>query len=391
MAESEEKKYRVITRSELKQILAQHKKWLETGGKDGEQANLMKADLSWYSYANKDLVFYEADLKKAYLSDANFQGTYLMRANLQGAYLWRTDLSGALLVEANLKGAHLYLADFNGADLLGAILRAADLSNANFTGAKSLLAEQLAGLDLTGATLPADIHNFTGPLKVVEDASKHARYIFFAMQLACVYAVLTVATHAPDLSDPIRLPVLNIDIPVIWFYRVAPVLLLMLYQYFLFYMQRLWEKVADLPAVFPDGYSLDRKVYPWLLTEIIHAHVPKLREKDPPRMFGRQRLFSVSFAWCAVPATLLFIIYKSWAADDILSPTIQIIPTIFAVAIGFESYLATAKTLAGNKGWTFRHEVAVSVRRTLTWLQTAVRNFFDGLWHMVDFAKYFIR
>ena len=280
-----------------------------------------------------------ADLEIALLDNANLQGAFLAKANLKGSILGNANLQGTLLYDANLQGA----------DLWGAKLKGADIRNANLTGAKSLLAAQLAGLDLTGAKLPEDIHNFAGPLKVVEDASKHARYIFSAMLLSCLYAVLTVATHAPFIFDLVRIPVLNIDLPATLFYRWSPPVLLALYWYFLVYLQRLWEKVADLPAVFPDGYPLDKKVYPWLLTEIIHAHVPKLREIDPPRMFKRQRAFSVFFAWFAVPATLLFIICKYWTADDNVWSTIQIGVAITAVGIGVESYLATVRTLRGDK------------------------------------------
>jgi uncharacterized protein YjbI with pentapeptide repeats len=431
MAESAKEKYREVSPDELRRILAEHKKWVETDGKEGERANLSKADLSWANEENavlthanlqgaylfkanlqgaslieadlqgafldeanlqdayltvanlqdaslnvanlQDAYLNEANLQGASLNIANFQGAFLFKANLQGAFLFKANLQGARLRaavlqgaslieanlqganldEANLQGALLYLAILEKAELRGTKLKGADLGNADLTGAKSLLAEQLGGCDLTGATLPPDIHNFAGPLKVVEDASKHARYTFFTMLLTCAYTALAIATHSPSDTREVTLPVINIGVPVLWFYRTTPMLILALYQYFLFYMQRLWEKVADLPSVFPDGYPLDKKVYPWLLTEIIHAHVPKLREKDPPRMFKRQRAFSVFLAWLAVPATLLFIICKYWTADDSLWLAIQIGVAIIAAVIGIESYLDTVRTLRGDKAGAY--------------------------------------
>lgn len=335
MAESEKKVYREISPEELDRIIAEHKKWLETGKKDGERgfrARLVGVNL-------QDRMLYRTELQYAMLDGVNLQGAILHETNLQGASLNWVNLQGADLSEAILKYAELRDAKLSGANLV----------NADLTGAKSLLAEQLAGLDLTGTKLPPDIHNFAGPLKVVEDASKHARYIFSAMLLACIYAVLTVVTHGPFLFDLIRLPVLNIDLPAVWFYRWSPPVLLALYWYFLVYMQRLWEKVADLPAVFPDGYTLDKKVYPWLMTEIIHAHVPILRKKAKPWMFKIQMAFSILLAWCSVPATLIFIICKYWTADDVFWSIVQMGVAIIAAAIGYGSYCATVRTLSGER------------------------------------------
>ncbi len=74
---------RVITQADLDQILQAHALWLESGGKEGQQANL--------SGANLDL------------------------ANLSGAWLFLADLSGAALREANLSGAELYGTNLSGA------------------------------------------------------------------------------------------------------------------------------------------------------------------------------------------------------------------------------------------------------------------------------------
>jgi len=66
---------REITQDELKEILEQHRKWVESEGKEGEKAELRVANLQ------------EADL-----FDANLQEANLSRANLWGANLG-TDLT----------------------------------------------------------------------------------------------------------------------------------------------------------------------------------------------------------------------------------------------------------------------------------------------------------
>ena len=75
----------------LKEILENHKKWLNDDG--GERANLRWADL---------------------------RGADLYGADLRGADLYGADLRGATLREANLRGANLRGADLYGADLYGA-------------------------------------------------------------------------------------------------------------------------------------------------------------------------------------------------------------------------------------------------------------------------------
>ena len=109
--------------SKLKEILEQHKLWLD--GKGGERANLTGAKL------------YGADLTRANLTDANLYGANLKDAILRGANLWGANLGGA-----DLEGANLYRAD-----LRGAILRDANLEDVSFINAN------LTGANLTGANL----------------------------------------------------------------------------------------------------------------------------------------------------------------------------------------------------------------------------------------------
>ena len=109
--------------SKLKEILEQHRLWID--GKGGKCANL--------EYAN---------LKDANLSRANLSRANLSRANLRDAILYNADLRGAILRDAKLNGANLY-----NADLRDAILRDANLEDVSFINAN------LTGANLTGANL----------------------------------------------------------------------------------------------------------------------------------------------------------------------------------------------------------------------------------------------
>jgi uncharacterized protein YjbI with pentapeptide repeats len=160
---------KIIAQEELDRILADHKQWRTTTGKEGQRAELTGADLTKVSLKGANLS--GADLQKAKLSGAHLSGADLSKANLRdadlsgadlsGAYLFDTDLSGANLKEADLKDAilnkaNLKDADLSGADLKLAGLSRADLSKSNLEGAnlnKTKLRADLQGANLWRANL----------------------------------------------------------------------------------------------------------------------------------------------------------------------------------------------------------------------------------------------
>ena len=134
-----------MEQTELKEILEQHRLWIESNFVQGKCADLEGARLEG------------ARLEGAKLSGANLQGASFYLANLKGANLTYADLTGASLYGANLKGASLTDANLTGADLSYADLSRADL-RANLTGA-TLTGAYLTGAylrhaKLTGAILP---------------------------------------------------------------------------------------------------------------------------------------------------------------------------------------------------------------------------------------------
>ena len=310
---------------------------------DLSRASLQKAELSDTNLQGANLMFADlqgadlirTDLQKADLSEAKLQGATLDGANLEMAELRCANLQEAHLDDANLQGANLRGANFRqaylpnttfekrvaskdakgrepeveltAADLTGADLSDADLSDAKLSGVTGLLAHKLAGANLSNAKLPEDIAAFDG-LARVEETSRIARPIFIGILVGCVYSWLTIATTTDarlltnSASSP--LPIIGTEIPIAGFYWVAPILLLGVYVYLHLYLQRLWEGLADLPAVFPDGKPLNKKVYPWLLSGLVRAHFKLL--KDERTLLSRLENGAVIFlAWWTVPTTVL--------------------------------------------------------------------------------------
>ncbi|MCH9052413.1 MAG: pentapeptide repeat-containing protein [Proteobacteria bacterium] len=354
--EAESPKLREVSEEELKEIFAAHRKWVESEGKEGEQADLQEVNL------------YRAKLKGALLREADLRGCYLVMAELQEAILIGANLQGAKLREANLQNAHLQGAFLQEAELLRADLRharmagvtgleTAVLTDINLEGATGLLGTEFAGTDITGAKLPTDIAKFEG-LDHVTEISKHARNIFLAVIGGCAFSWLTIATTTDvallinTASTP--LPIIQTKVPIAGFYLAAPAILLGLYFYLHMYLQRLWSGLASLPAIFPDGRTLDERAYPWLLTSLVRAHVPRLRANRPP--FSQLQVsLSIVSAWVLVPFTiclfwLRYLVLHDWWIGTIL----HIALVTVAVTLGASFYWHLWVTLRGDEPLDFR-------------------------------------
>ncbi len=362
-ATAEQRILRELSEDELREILAQHHRWLQSKGKEGKRAVLRRADLQGAVLGGAN--FQQGDLKHinfqgAVLGGANFRGASLAHANLRGASLGRADLQGARLVNANLQGAYLVGATFEGrkgvekgeftiegADLAGADLGDADLSDAKLSAVTGLLPDKLAGACLSNAKLPEDIAKFDG-LAQVEEISKNARKIFLAMLLGCVYSWLTIATTTDarlltnSASSP--LPIIQAEIPVAGFYWAAPLILLSIYVYFQFYLQRLWEGLAKLPAVFPDGRPLHDRAYPWLLNGLVRPHFQRLRGERT--VISRlENLVSIGLAYWVVPSTLFLFWGRYLSRHDWSGTVLHILLLVGSVGAAIMLHRLAVRTL----------------------------------------------
>ena len=138
-----------ISKEELKEILAKHKKWLndEDGG---EKANLSAANLSGLNLANVNLQY-------ANLHHVNLQDAFLQGVNLKGADLSFAELGGAYLKDATLREANMENADLSYANLSYASLRGACLTMAYLVNTKLYATDlgyaNLKKADMRGADL----------------------------------------------------------------------------------------------------------------------------------------------------------------------------------------------------------------------------------------------
>ncbi len=380
-----------ISSERLKNILESHKKWLEGKKDQGKRANLSNKDLSGATFAYVDLTesnfdsanlssanFMEAILKDSTLNYANLRNVYGSFANFQRSWLWNADLQGATFFEADFRGARLKTTncrqtdfagssfegeveikksdkegnefvtlEFASADFTGADLREARLDDAILSKVTGLQSWQLAGASLSNAKLPSQFSQWTG-LKYVEEISKHARGIFLAVIAACVFSWLTIATTTdPALllnSATTPLPIIHTNVPIAGFYWFAPVILLALYFYLHFYLQSLWEGFACLPAVFPDGLTLDKRAYPWMLNSLVQAHFKLLRYRRPA--FSQAKVFfSILAAWGLVPFTLFLFWGRYFPRQDWIGSGFHILLLTLSVFLALVFYARARATL----------------------------------------------
>lgn len=330
------KRAEVGARPDLDAALAAHRRWVASDGGDGSPAILRQGDFSG------------ADLRGALLRGADLSGSRFRSASLIGA-----DLQGADLTGCDFQGADLARADLRSALLRDANFRDAGLAGADLSDSLGLLGGQLGGADLAGAKLPPSASGFEGLANVAE-ASKTAQNLFATILLVCSYTWLTIASTtdsqllnnaAPPSS---RLPILGTDIPLVRFYLVAPLFLMCLYVYFHLCLQRLWEELAELPAVFPDGRPLDKKAYPWLMNVIVRAHLARLRHDRSP-LTRWQAGMSILLAWGMVPMTLAILWGRYLRSHEWLVTLAHVAMVAAAIGAGAGFLLLAGTTLRGSE------------------------------------------
>ncbi len=280
-----------------------------------------------------------------------FAGARLSKAYLQGAQLSGADFSEANFSDANLEEADLRDAILQGANLQRTVLRDVNLENVDLTKANGLLPAQLGGANLCGARLPDRFGDFDG-LKIVEEESKNARTLFFGILLACVYGWLTIASTTDVLlltnSSSSQLPVISASIPIVSFYIVGPLMLFVLYMYLHLHLQRLWERLADLPAVFPDGRSLGKRAYPWLLTGLVYSYNPYLKNRRPP-LSRLQTAISLLVTWWLMPLTILLFWTRYLRRHEWIGTSLHIVVLVASISAGILLYQLAVSTLRGHR------------------------------------------
>lgn len=324
----------------LEEKLASHKEWVESHGVAGQKANLAGANLE-----GAELV--GVNLRYAEFHDANLKSADLLLADLRDACLMRSNLEESCLVGANLEGANL-----EGADLESAM---------------GLVPRQLAGANLRAASLPQQIQEFPA-LEEFARASRTAIWFFSATMLVNILSWLMIwkTKDVQLITDSSALPFLHSSsasgaLPTAKFYLILPGLLLAVYLVFQYHLQRLWDAVLELPAVFPDGRVLGHKG-PWIIMGLLRAHFRWMNE-DAPSTRLIEKSISMVMAYWIVPLTLLFFWGRYLTMQDMHGTALHMLFILVATAVAIYS---TTRIGRPQQVWTLTESRLRRIVRNLT-------------------------
>ncbi|HVJ53401.1 MAG TPA: pentapeptide repeat-containing protein [Aliidongia sp.] len=280
-----------------------------------EQTNLKFDFASWPG---------SKDFAGSVLRNASFKGADLTHADFSGAVLDDADFTGADLHHACFKKAELPRARFNGADLRNVDFCGSDLTFADFTDAK-LDGCRFRACNLSGATIAIETVT-SSLLATASELSATASRTLLTLLGFCLYAWITLATTSDAAlvanSSTSPLPVLSVELPIVGFFWVAPLMLYGMFLYLQLSLQRLWETLAELPAYLPDGKTADRTADTWFFSGMLQANFSRLRDCRPGATRVENGLSRI-LIWGVTPLTiaavwLRYLPRHDWAGTSFL-------------------------------------------------------------------------
>jgi uncharacterized protein YjbI with pentapeptide repeats len=319
--------------------LASHKDWIDSHGLSGKRADLAGVDLE-----AADLI--SVNLRLADLHDANLRAADLLLADLRDACLVRADLEDACLVGANLE--------------------AANLEGASLETAMGLVPRQIAGANLRDALLPPQLMEFQAETAFTRSARSARRY-FGAVTGASILSWLVIwrTKDVQLLTDASVIPFIHsrgasAAVPTAEFYLIFPVALLSLYVLLHFHLQRVWDAVEELPAIFPDGRALGDD-QPGIITGLLRAHFRWMNPEPSASHVTERSLWQVAVYWVA-PATLLLFWARYLTRQEIHGTLLQAMLAVVATGIAF---YATTKVGRAQEKWAVEWRQARHVIETI--------------------------
>jgi len=200
-------------------------------------------------------------------------------------------------------------------------------------------------------------------LKRIEEISRSARSIWFIMLGALVFASITL-TGINDIDffgidRTTQLPLLNVTVPVTYFFIGGATLIAAIYIYLHLYLEMLWPELARAPARI-GGTPLVQRVYPWLISEWALRRRDRLQRnrarkngEAPPQDASIRRplawigtALSVVLVWAFGPLVLFWLWWRSAVAHDNALNLWLALMFAFSSFVGLRSWFAAAQQLA---------------------------------------------
>lgn len=158
-------------------------------------------------------------------------------------------------------------------------------------------------------------------LYLTDEASKHARRIYYLYIGFLTYCALTVvSTKDRQLVIPgedVRLPIVDIEVSLEGFFIVAPIICIVVFVYYRLYSHRLRSLISQLTEETPFKAE---KLYPWMVN---------IAHKPDSGFIGTLQSGAVSFTtWFMLPLVLfLFAFWYFKKHDPVMSWVIGVCDT----------------------------------------------------------------
>lgn len=192
-------------------------------------------------------------------------------------------LAGADLSESTFEASDLPYIDFGETDFRATAFSHCNLVGTNFRRSTGVWAGAFRGADLTGSQLPASI-SFEPVLRKIEASVSLARPAYIINIVTCTSLILAISS--PISSQYINLPLFSIPISRHLFAIFGIVQSFLISLYVTIYMIRIWEGLAELPSILPNGLSAPEAISPWtaLAPSWLHLRVIRRHKRlRPPR------------------------------------------------------------------------------------------------------------
>lgn len=236
--------------------------------------------------------------------------------------------------------------DLTDADLTKADLDGVDLSDADLTGAKVKDRQSLISANVSRAILYRCKYSNDALISMVSESSQRLARILMLMLAATGYALLTVAgTRDLEIVQGSRvstIPMINLNMPIIAFAWIVPIILLAVFGFFHVNLSRHWKIVSRLPTRFSDGTYNDDMVYPWLVNSMA---------RRPRSGFSLSIVVSYFLAFLFLPIEEIFNWIWFLKRQDNLLTGWHVLVCSGVVLIAFFSLAKTNETLS-RKGRT---------------------------------------
>jgi uncharacterized protein YjbI with pentapeptide repeats len=199
------------------------------------------------------------------------------------------------------------------------------------------------------------------PIERIKELSEAARTGWFSLLgcLAFVAVTLLSIKHVDVLLDsrPIKLPVLQVDVPTTLFLALAPLVTTVLYFNLHLYLTKLWKAFKDAPTdedlakVHPGAdpnpsykAQLANFIPPWLVNDYALALKEGTECRDHQRTWLRN-LLTLFTTWLAAPLLLSWIWCKALLGRDLLVSGVILVCFLATAAIGSHSWLQAQRRL----------------------------------------------